>query len=449
MTTEARAAAAAARNERRGDTSHWQPALVDKLMRLNLILLAVMLVPFWLLTSSLSYRIALGGALLVFIGISIVELRRPRLGARGRAWFLTTVALSLSLMGTLFVGFVSGPALLASAALLISCVLLGHREMLVVVAVLLLGLAVIGWLSVTDRIFWELSLRDVRAREPVAWVRSVLVAAAILIVMGALVGLLVDRMKAAVRENRRLYREALEAVRGRDEFLSIASHELATPMAALKMSAEGITSGRIPATPDNVERSLRLVGRNVERLSRLIRQLLDVSHLDNERLVLELETVDLSWLVKDVVAMFSDRPADRQRVSLDVEPGVLGYWDRERLEQVVTNLLSNALRYAAGAPIEISVRRRGASAELRVRDRGPGIPPEIAPTLFERYVHGAHRRAGGGLGLGLYISRSLVEAHGGQIRVESGTAGATFTVELPLAGPPRPARPAKEHHEAA
>jgi len=241
-------------------------------------------------------------------------------------------------------------------------------------------------------------------------------------------------------DNARLYRDAQRAVRLRDEFLSIASHELKTPLTplALKLQVAAREIRTMPESPmaqrmlGHLESSLR----QTKRLSELVEHLLDATHLSAGQPRLEQEEVDLAVLVRDVLASFQPQ-AERagSPLLLEADGPLVGHWDRPRLEQVVSNLLSNALKYGAGHPVTLRTERTSASARLLVRDQGIGIEPQALPHLFHKFQRGVSERHYGGLGLGLYVTRQLLQAMGGTVTVESTPGqGATFTVELPLPG---------------
>jgi signal transduction histidine kinase len=236
---------------------------------------------------------------------------------------------------------------------------------------------------------------------------------------------------------RRHGEEALRrAVRVRDEFLSIASHELYTPIHSLLLALQVVTPDRTraPASREQFDRMLAVATRQVRRLSQLVGSLLDVTRIDTSRLDLVREPVDLGGLVTDIMEQFAaDLARTGSSLAQNITPGVVGSWDRSRLEQVVTNLISNAIKFGNGKPIVVTVTRTGARAVLEIQDHGVGIAPDQLEAVFERFVRAVSARHFGGLGLGLYVCRKIVEAHGGTIDVTSGPSqGSTFTVRLPL-----------------
>ncbi|NOJ80995.1 DUF4118 domain-containing protein [Myxococcus xanthus] len=239
-------------------------------------------------------------------------------------------------------------------------------------------------------------------------------------------------------ENARLYAEAREAIRLRDEFMSIASHELKTPLTPLSLKLQALSRelarhpGSVPR--DLVENYVAVGARQVQKLAELVGDLLDVSRISAGRLSLELEELELGSLVRDVVTRYEPQAA-RTGSSLQLEAGdfdIVGRWDRLRLEQVITNLVDNAVKYGDGRPIHVHLEPHDGGARLTVRDEGIGIEPQHLPRLFGRFERAVSERNYGGLGLGLYITRTLVEAMGGRVHVESRLGrGSTFTVELP------------------
>jgi PAS domain S-box-containing protein len=246
-----------------------------------------------------------------------------------------------------------------------------------------------------------------------------------------------ERLQAR-HERELLYHETVEALRARDEFLSIASHELRTPLSALQLQLEMLLHPprRDPTavpSPHELRKSLELATHQVDRLSRLIDELLDVTRITAGRLRLECEAADLAAIARGVVERFAiDAARARCAVVLDAPEPVVGQWDPLRLEQVVTNLLTNAFKFGAGKPIEITVGRVGPTARLTVTDHGIGIAADDLERIFLRFEQAVSQRTFGGLGLGLYIVRGIIEAHGGSVRVDSAPkVGSTFTIELP------------------
>ena len=245
---------------------------------------------------------------------------------------------------------------------------------------------------------------------------------------------------ALSRANERLLllKQLEEAVGARDALISIASHELRTPLAALQLHLDLMTRSlrkqpEKESVPDRMMSKLGTLDRQVERLAKLIDHLLDVSRLTAGRLDLALEEVDLAAVAREVASRFEEvlHRAECQ-VTVRAPVPIVGSWDRLRLEQIVTNLLSNAGKYGSGKPIEIEVAGNDQKGLLSVRDHGIGIPFADQARIFERFERLLAGREAPGFGLGLWIVRQVVEGMRGEIRVTSEVGhGATFFVELP------------------
>lgn len=233
-------------------------------------------------------------------------------------------------------------------------------------------------------------------------------------------------------DNTRLLAQAREALRARDDFLQLAGHELRTPLMALNFAVEVIKQGIRPAPP-RVQRALETITRQATRLSRLTELIVAASQHTGGKLPLRLEHLDLAGLVREVARDFEDlfkREGCELNLSADEPVPITG--DPTGLEVVTSNLFSNAMKFGAHAPIDVSVRRTDDTAKLVVVDHGIGIPAPRLSAVFDRYERAASAQHYGGLGLGLYIASQIVEAHGGTIHVDSEPGeGATFTVELP------------------
>ena len=232
----------------------------------------------------------------------------------------------------------------------------------------------------------------------------------------------------------RLLAEAGVALR--DEFISTASHELRTPLTSLQLSVQGLLRllKRGDAQPADFERPLAICERQSMRLTALVDRLLDASRMADKPVELSLEPVVLVELLRDVARMLApDAERAGSAVEVSGDAALAGRWDRIRLEQIVSNLLRNAILYGRGRPILLSASRDGGEARISVRDQGIGVPPEERERIFGRFERAVPSRNYGGMGLGLYIVRRLVEAHGGRITVDSTPEeGSTFIVHLPL-----------------
>ncbi|WP_242344863.1 sensor histidine kinase [Anaeromyxobacter terrae] len=242
----------------------------------------------------------------------------------------------------------------------------------------------------------------------------------------------IDRRKAVEDELR-------DAVRARDEFLHVASHELRTPLTSLRLQLEGLQIGaaRGAASPERIAAKAGAALRQQARLARLVDELLDVSRLDRGELRIAPREADLAAAVRAAAERLEDA-ASRvgSTLRLDLPEALPARIDPDEIERAVGHVLANALKYGAGKPVDVGLVRRGEAGLVVVRDRGIGVDPSVRERIFERFERAVSPRNYGGLGLGLFVARRVIEAHGGRIAVEDAPGeGATFRIELPLGGP--------------
>ncbi len=244
--------------------------------------------------------------------------------------------------------------------------------------------------------------------------------------------------KEAETERLHLIQKLERSIRARDEFLTIAAHELNTPLTPLRLQTASLLRGGGKALEDEghpsprLLRRLRRIDAAAARLENLVGGLLDLSRLSVGELVLHREEVDLKGLVESVASRISAEMCQGSEISVFAPERSVGRWDRLRLEQVITNLLVNAVNFGRRRPIEVAVSKDGDRVRLTVRDRGIGVPPADQGRIFERFERLTPLRHSGGFGVGLWIVREIVEAHGGHVTVASRPGeGSVFAVELP------------------
>lgn len=243
-----------------------------------------------------------------------------------------------------------------------------------------------------------------------------------------------DQLERRVKSRTAELRAALSA---RDEFLSIASHELKTPLTSLKLQAQmnlrKLEGANPEFTKEELHRSYSLELKQISFLSVLIDDLLDISRIQAGRLDLSPQEINFSELVGEVLSRFSELfRANGCQVETSFAEGIIGHWDKRRLEQVVSNLFSNITKYAPGSRVHVSTKWGEGRTYLEISDSGPGIPKNKQELIFERFERANEQRSIGGLGLGLYIVRKIVQAHKGLVTVESELGkGTRFTIELP------------------
>jgi signal transduction histidine kinase len=243
-----------------------------------------------------------------------------------------------------------------------------------------------------------------------------------------------ERLTLAIR-NATEHKRVIDALRDRERLISIAAHELRGPLCSIRLGLQAMKRSQVPLAP-KATRMLDIMIKEERRVARLIDDLFDLGRIRSGQLELDLTSFDLCELVREVSAQMEEEAAGAgSKLTVEVQGPVIGRWDRPRLNQVVTNLVANAVKYGQGRPVVI---RAGAdserlSARLEVIDSGLGIPPELHGRIFEPFKRAVSTGQPDGLGLGLFIVRSIVEQLGGAVRVDSRPgAGATFVVDLPI-----------------
>ncbi len=233
-----------------------------------------------------------------------------------------------------------------------------------------------------------------------------------------------------------LEQELSDALRVREEFISIITHELKTPVTSIKLQLQMLQrSGRIIHQNEHGLRSENLpamIGQ-VNSLERLIDDLLQVSRIKNSKLVYEMREEDLSRLIRTSSEHLNALLADCHcSVEMDIEEGIRSHCDHLRIEQVLVNLISNVVKYAPGKPVRLSLKKINGKAEFRLKDSGPGIPPDKQKEIFKLFGRASDTHLQGGLGVGLYISSCIVDQHNGSLEVESSPGnGSEFILRLP------------------
>jgi signal transduction histidine kinase len=254
-----------------------------------------------------------------------------------------------------------------------------------------------------------------------------------------------QEQEALLKELHATQAELQRSLRMRDEFMSLVAHELRTPLNTLfletQMRTAHLDRGNLAAFgAEQLQKMVARDGRQIRSMVRLIDDMLDVSRIRSGKLSIRRQQMELSGLVGRIVGDLSAQAAAAgSAIHFNAGPAhaaIDGYWDEFRVEQIVVNLLSNALRYGGGQAIEVSLAASRNSAVIEVRDHGVGIVVADQKRIFEPFERIANQDGSGGLGLGLYITRQLVEAHGGAITVQSQPGkGALFSVTLPLSIP--------------
>lgn len=245
-----------------------------------------------------------------------------------------------------------------------------------------------------------------------------------------------------ITEQKRIEAELRDAIRARDEFLSVASHELKTPLSSLKLQAQlakRVRDRGDPSVyqPEKVNKLIEQTDRQTTRLTRLVDDMLDIARIRSGKLTVQRETFNVCGLIDDIIDRLGPNLVEAgTQITFNCPGPVEVTWDRFRIEQVITNLLTNAMRYGSRKPVSITVERSLKGHEcvrIIVRDQGIGLSESSKDRIFDRFERAVAASEVSGLGLGLFITRQIVRSHGGEIWAESAgpQQGATFVVEIP------------------
>jgi signal transduction histidine kinase len=233
--------------------------------------------------------------------------------------------------------------------------------------------------------------------------------------------------------------KAKKDIKSRDEFLSFVSHELKTPLTSMLLQSQAALHNirNVSLANFSIEKLLKMLENSeaqTKQLAKMVNDLMNVSLITTGKLELEREEVDLGKLTETVINQMEGKLAyDGYEITTDIEDHVVGVWDRMRLEQVILNLFTNAIKYGDKKPIDIVVYQKNGDAKLVISDRGIGIPKDLQSKIFNRFERGSNAHQFEGLGVGLYLSSQIIKAHGGKIEVNSRPSkGSTFTITLPL-----------------
>jgi signal transduction histidine kinase len=242
-----------------------------------------------------------------------------------------------------------------------------------------------------------------------------------------------SRVSAAL-ENARLYEVARDAIRARDDFIVLASHELRTPLAALQLTTDVLLRDSKRGTDAADASRCDTLARQVRRFNALVEHMLEALDMRAEGVKLVTGPCDLVKVVEDCVRRVGERARwAGSTIVCPTTPSIVGRWDRARVEQAVNEVLDNAVKFGEGKPIEVALRVDGTEAVLTVSDHGIGIQEERLSSIFRPFERAVSREHFGGLGLGLFIAKAIVDTHGGAIAVTSRPGeGSTFSVRLPL-----------------
>ncbi len=381
----------------------------------------------------------------IYVWGALTHTRHVRL--RAFAVLIPIYVTALVSLGT--IGLSPGGVAALSTFVVLAGIFFGKRAAWAALGLLAATLALTGF-AFSERWFPlpDPALVDVLSRA--VWIRMTTTVVVLAVVATSGVASLVSRHERATAGKERAiqdlraeqelrYNDAKEAIAARDEFLMLASHELRTPITPLLMKAQNLerrakTGGLgFVGEPELLADQLHQISEQVAVVARVIDELLDVSQIIAGRLSIVREEVDLVRVLRDVVARLAESNGrSASAIKMVTTPECIGRWDRARLDQVIVNLLDNAIKYGAGKPIEAEVAGTPDSATLVIRDRGIGVEHAAQERIFERFERAVSSNHYGGLGLGLWTAKRIVDALGGQIRMQSRPGeGTTFVVELP------------------
>lgn len=249
----------------------------------------------------------------------------------------------------------------------------------------------------------------------------------------------VEELEKSRNELRATQAELERALKMRNDFMSLVGHELRTPLNTLHVETQvrqiQLGKGNMNAfAPEKLHEMIARDARQIQSMIRLINDMNDVSRIENDKLSIRLDNTNLSVLLRRIVDDLSlqAKTADRQFI-VNIEDDIIGRWDEFRIEQIIVNLLTNAMRYGGNRDVELTLNKRENSAYVHIRDYGLGITEEEQERIFEKFERGGNKKVSEGLGMGLYIARQLAEAHRGSLTVESKlNEGSTFTLILPI-----------------
>ncbi|HXH76797.1 MAG TPA: HAMP domain-containing sensor histidine kinase [Bacteriovoracaceae bacterium] len=225
--------------------------------------------------------------------------------------------------------------------------------------------------------------------------------------------------------------ELSHAVAARDQFLSVASHELKTPLTSMKLQTQMRSKRMMEGTaqgPEGIAKYYKNMNDQIVRLNHLVEDMLDISHIQRGEFRLNVEEYDISLLISEVIEHMPGI-----KIQFEASSPVMLTIDKNRIEQVIDHLLTNALKYAPGTLIKINLSVEDNKVQVAISDGGPGIDPALKDRIFEKFERAISHNEVSGLGLGLFISRTIINAHGGKIWLDSGPGiGSTFIFELPI-----------------